>query len=262
MEGMAPRAGAQGRSVHDAGGDLAAALAEGGAGLRLDLQPICAANSLAPVGYEVLLRWEHPEMGAVSPHETLAIAEAAGRIIALDAWSLVQAFRLRASWPVGGPYLAVNVSAAGILGGHAAPMLKAAIDTTGVDPRGILVELPEAAVAQDLRAARDLAAALRGLGLTVALDDFGGTHGSARMLREIAFAAVKIDPALSAGIDGTGPEADRARALVAAVVDMAHAMGATAIAEAVESTSQLRALRDAGCDALQGWLLGRPGPLP
>lgn len=258
MEGMP--AGAAARDAMDTGAELAAVLAAGGAGLRLDLQPICAASSLAPVGYEALLRWEHPLLGAVPASVALAAAEAAGRSLALDAWALVNAFRMRAGWPATGPYLAVNLSAPVILAGHAAPMIRAALDATGAEARGILVELPEAAVARDTAAAQDLAAALRALGMTVALDDFGGTHGSARILRDIAFAAVKIDPALSRGLDGEGPGAIRARAMVGAVVDMAHAMGATTIAEAVETTVQLKWLRDAGCDALQGWLLGRPGP--
>ncbi len=261
MDGMTARAKPpQAAGAHLAEG-IAAALAAGGVGLRLDLQPICAAATLAPVGYEALLRWEHPELGPVAPLDTLAAAQAAGRAVALDAWALVSAFRLRASWPQGGPYMAVNLSRAGILAGHAAPMVRAALDATGVGPRGISVELPEAVVVQAPDLARDLAAALRGLGLSIALDDFGGTHGSARTLRDIPFAAVKIDPALTAGLEGRDHAAERTRAMVAAVADMAHALGATVIAEAVETAEQMRALRDAGCDALQGWLLGRPGPL-
>jgi EAL domain-containing protein (putative c-di-GMP-specific phosphodiesterase class I) len=235
--------------------------AAGGAGLRLDLQPICAATTLDPVGYEGLLRWEHRELGPISPAETLAAADAVGRGVALDAWVLVQGFRMRARWPRGGPYLALNLSTGGILGGHAAPMVRAAIEATGVDPRGLSLELPEAAVTRDMAAARSLAAALREAGLSIALDDFGGTHGAARVLRDIPFAAVKLDPALTTGLEGRDATAERARALVAAVVDMAHAMGAVTVAEAVETAEQMRALREVRCDAMQGWLLGRPGPL-
>lgn len=259
MDGMTVRAAPPRMGAVDLPGGIAAALAAGGAGLRLDLQPICAAATLAPVGYEALLRWEHPDLGAIPALDTLAAAEAAGRAVALDAWALVSAFRLRASWPKGGRYLAVNLSTAGILAGHAGPMVRAALEATGVCPRGISIELPEAAVEQAPGLARDLATMLRGLGLSLALDDFGGTHGSARTLRDIPFAAVKIDPALTAGLEGRGPAADRTHAMVAAVVDMAHAMGATVIAEAVETAEQMQALRDTGCDALQGWLLGRPG---
>ncbi len=191
MDGILPASASQRPRAEDLGHRLADALAAGGAGLRLDLQPICAAASLDPVGYEALLRWEHPDLGAITARETLAAAEAVGRGVALDAWVLVQGFRLRAGWPAGGPYLALNVSAGGILAGHAAPMVKAALDATGVDPRGLSLELPEAAVARDLEAARSLGVALRGLGISLALDDFGGTHGSARVLRDIPFAAVK-----------------------------------------------------------------------
>ncbi|WP_198372790.1 EAL domain-containing protein [Roseomonas rosulenta] len=261
MDGILPAAASQPSTIADLGAGLIDALAAGGAGLRLDLQPICAAATLDPVGYEALLRWEHPEFGAIPPRETLEAAEAVGRGVALDAWVLVHGFRLRAGWPRGAPYLALNLSPGGILTGHAAPMVRAAIDATGVDPRGVSLELPEAAVIQDLAAARSLAAALRGLGLSLALDDFGCNHGSARVLRDIPFAAVKLDPALTAGLEHGEPGAERARALVAAVVDMAHAMGAVTVAEAVETAEQMRAFRDARCDALQGWLLGRPGAL-
>jgi EAL domain-containing protein (putative c-di-GMP-specific phosphodiesterase class I) len=259
MDGILRAAASHPASAEDLGARLADALAAGGAGLRLDLQPICAASTLDPVGYEALLRWEHPDLGAITARETLAAAEAVGRGVALDAWVLVQGFRMRAGWPRGGPYLALNISAGGILAGHAAPMVRAAIDATGVDPRGLSLELPETAVTQDLSAARGLAAALRDLGLSIALDDFGGTHGSARVLRDIPFAAVKLDPALTAGVEGGGASAERARALVGAVIEMAHALGAVTVAEAVETADQMRLLRDLRCDALQGWLLGRPG---
>ncbi|MEO3470368.1 EAL domain-containing protein [Roseomonas sp. CAU 1739] len=261
MDGMTARA-ASDMSPVALGGQLAEALAQGGAGLRLDLQPICAATSLAPVGYEALLRWEHPDHGPLGAAEVLAAAAAVGREVALEAWVLVSAFRLRAGWRAGGPYLAVNVSTAGILAGHAAPMIRAALEVSGVDPRALSIELPEAAVVRGLAAARDLAAGLRESGIAVALDDFGGALGSARVLRDIPFSAVKLDPQLTEGLDRSGPEAGRTRAAVAAVVDMVHALGATTVAEAVETAEQMRALRLAGCDALQGWLLGRPGSGP
>ena len=261
MDGTTMRAAEPATAGSDLGADLGAALAAGGQGLRIDLQPICAAATLAPVGQEAQLRWEHPERGPVAALETFAAAEASGRVVPLDAWALVHAFRIRARAPAGGPFLAVNVSARGLRSGHAAPMVRAALAATGADPRGLVLELPEAEVARDVAAARDLALALRQMGLSVALDDFGATHASARILRDIPFSAVKLDPGLTEGLDGQGAQAERARAMVAAVVDMAHAMGTTVTAEAVETAGQLRLLRDAGCDALQGWLLGRPGPL-
>jgi len=252
MGGMVAETG----GITGLGAELAAALAAGGTGLRLDLQPICAATSLAPVGYEALLRWDHPDLGPLGALDVLAAAEAAGRGVALNA------FRLRATWPRGAPWLSVNVSVAGLIAGHAAPMVRAALQATGVDPRGLILELPEAAVVRDLGAAQALAAQLRGFGIAVALDDFGGALGPARALRDIPFATVKLDPALTADLEGGGPLAMRARAAVAAVVDLAHAMGATSVAEGVECAGQMQALRAAGCDALQGWLLGRPGAGP
>jgi len=175
---------------------------------------------------------------------------------------LVSAFRLRAAWKAGGPFLAVNVSEVAIRTGQAAPMIRAALEASGVDPRGLSLELPEAAVVRELEAARDLALALRMQGVSLALDDFGGAVGSARVLRDIPFATVKLDPELTRGVDGSPGDSDRTRATVAAVVEMIHVLGATVVAEAVETAEQMRALRQAGCDALQGWLLGRPGAGP
>ena len=260
MDGIETRMARAPVTAPDLATDLRAALAAGGKGLRIDLQPICAATTLAPVGYEALLRWEHPALGAIPPLDIFALAEANGGLVALDAWALVNALSLRAGWPRGGPYLAVNVSAAALLSGHAAPMLRAAFSSTGVEPRGVMVELPEAAVSRDIAAAKALAAELSSLGASVALDDFGGAHGAARILRDIPFSSVKLDAALTDGLEGDGPAAARGRAMVGAIVDLVHAMGATVTAEAVESAAQMSALRDAGCDALQGWLLGRPGP--
>lgn len=261
MDGTTTRAAGD-ASPAALGEELAEALARGGAGLRLDLQPICAASSLAPVGYEALLRWDHPQRGPIGAPALLAAAAAVGREIALEAWVMVTAFRLRAGWRRGGPFLAVNVSAAGIRDGHAAPMVRAALEGTLVDPRGLSLELPEAAVVREPTAARDLAATLRGHGIAVALDDFGGALGSARILRDIPFGAVKLDPLLTQGVELGTPEAERTRTAVTAVVEMIHALGATAVAEAVETAEQMRALRLTGCDALQGWLLGRPGAGP
>jgi EAL domain-containing protein (putative c-di-GMP-specific phosphodiesterase class I) len=259
MDGMAAQANPGRADPPDLGADLAAALAAGGGGLRLDLQPICAAASLAPVGYEALLRWDHPAHGPIPARDIFTTAAAIGRGVALDAWAIVGAFRLRAGWPAGGPYLSVNISPAGLLQGYAGPMVRAALAATGADPRGIVLELPEAAVVADLAAAAALAGELRSLGIAVSLDDFGGAAGSARALRDIPFAVVKLDPALTGGLAEEGT--DRARTTVASEVEMAHALGATTVAEAVETAAQMRVLRDAGCDALQGWLLGRPGPV-
>lgn len=244
------------------GAELAEALGLGGAGLRLDLQPICAAGTLLPVGYEALLRWEHPERGPIGAPDILSAATTANCETELEAWVLVSAFRLRAAWKTGGPYLAVNISEAAIRAGHAAPMVRAALDATGVDPRGLSLELPEAAVVRELDASRSLASALLAHGIALSLDDFGGAVGSARVLRDIPFTTVKLDPEMTVGVDGPPAESARTQATVAAVVEMIHILGAAVVAEAVETAAQMRALRQAGCDALQGWLLGRPGTGP
>jgi len=262
MDGMPAGTAATGVDLTRLGADLSAMLSGGSPGLRLALQSICAAATLAPVGYEALLRWDHPEFGAVPARDIFAAAALAGCETSLEAWIMVSAFRLRARWKPGGPYLAVNVSEAAIRNGLAGPMVRASLAMSGADPRGLSMEVPEAAVMRELDASRDFARFLRQQGVVMALDDFGSLMGPACVLRDIAFATVKIDPRLSLGVEGLTPESVRTRGVIAAVVDMAHALGATVVAEAVETAEQMAALREVGCDALQGWLMGRPGHGP
>jgi EAL domain-containing protein (putative c-di-GMP-specific phosphodiesterase class I) len=95
-----------------------------------------------------------------------------------------------------------------------------------------------------------------------ALDDFGVARGTILALRAIPFPMVKLHPSLCAGLDGESLSARRALALTTGQVETAHALGSIVVAKSVETLAQLRALEKAGCDALQGWLLGRPGKVP
>ena len=106
------------------------------------------------------------------------------------------------------------------------------------------------------------AAGLRGLGVVAALDDYGVARGTILALRAIPFPMVKLHPSLCAGLDGENLSARRALALTTGQVETAHALGTIVVAKSVETLAQLRALEKAGCDAMQGWLLGRPGKVP
>ena len=236
---------------------IAAALADNGAGLRLDLQPVCSANGLETVGYEALLRWVHPDLGPILAMEAVNAATQAGLAEALDRWVFAEACRIRASWPRSAPYISVNITAEAFLRGDGTALMRRALYEANTDPRGMIVEMP---LWHD--AAANLAAGLRGLGVVAALDDFGIARGTILALRAIPFPMVKLHPSLCAGLDGESLLARRALTLTTGQVEAAHALGTVVVAKSVETLAQLRALEKAGCDAMQGWLLGRPGKVP
>jgi EAL domain-containing protein (putative c-di-GMP-specific phosphodiesterase class I) len=241
---------------------IAEALANNGAGLRLDLQPVCSANGLETVGYEALLRWVHPDLGPILAMETVNAATQAGMAAALDAWVFNEACRIRARWPRSAPYISVNITAEAFLRGDGTALMRRALYDADTDPRGVAVEMPANAVSLWHDAAANLAAGLRGLGVVAALDDFGVARGTILALRAIPFPMVKLHPSLCAGLDGEALSARRALALTTGQVETAHALGTIVVAKSVETLAQLRALEKAGCDAMQGWLLGRPGKVP
>ena len=241
---------------------IAEALAHNGAGLRLDLQPVCSANGLETVGYEALLRWVHPDLGPILAMETVNAATQAGLAEALDRWVFAEACRIRARWPRSAPYISVNITAEAFLRGDGTALMRRALHEADTDPRGLVVEMPAHAVSLWHDAAANLAAGLRGLGVVAALDDFGVARGTILALRAIPFPMVKLHPSLCAGLDGESLSARRALALTTGQVETAHALGSIVVAKSVETLAQLRALEKAGCDALQGWLLGRPGKVP
>jgi EAL domain-containing protein (putative c-di-GMP-specific phosphodiesterase class I) len=241
---------------------IAEALANDGAGLRLDLQPVCSANGLETVGYEALLRWVHPDLGPILAMETVNAATQAGMAAALDAWVFTEACRIRARWPRSAPYISVNITAEAFLRGDGTALMRRALYEADTDPRGLAVELPANAVSLWHDAAANLAAGLRGLGVVAALDDYGVARGTILAVRAIPFAMVKLHPSLCAGLDGESLSARRALALTTGQVETAHALGTIVVAKSVETLAQLRALEKTGCDAMQGWLLGRPGKVP
>ena len=241
---------------------ISEALANNGAGLRLDLQPVCSANGLETVGYEALLRWVHPDLGPILAMEAVNAATQAGLAEALDRWVFAEACRIRARWPRSAPYISVNITAEAFLRGDGTTLMRNALHDANTDPRGMIVEMPANAVSLWHDAAANLAAGLRGLGVVAALDDFGVARGTILALRAIPFPMVKLHPSLCAGLDGETALARRALALTTGQVEAAHTLGTVVVAKSVETLAQLRALEKAGCDAMQGWLLGRPGKVP
>ncbi|CAN5237836.1 bifunctional diguanylate cyclase/phosphodiesterase [soil metagenome] len=220
----------------------------------LYLQPIAPVDASAPTGAECLLRWERPE-GTVHPSNFIEIAEDSGLIVPLGAWVMAEACRI---WPLvqgihsGGFTLAVNMSGRQFRRAGAVDDLVATLEAADCDPRLICVELTESSIMRDVRETRHRLRTLKDLGVKIAIDDFGAGYSSLNHLKELPIDVVKLDRSFVADL-----ESDPAcRAIVAAVVQMAHAMDLRVVAEGIERVGQLDFLREHGCDSYQGYLLG------
>ncbi len=228
--------------------------------LALVWQPLStAADDPRIAGFEVLLRWSHPERGLIPPDLFIPIAEASGVILSIGAWVLEQACREAARWAV--PLrVAVNISPVQAQQGEAfAELVEQVLVSTGLAPERLVLEVTEGVMIRD--PARVLVALkrLKALGVQIALDDFGTGYSSLATLRAFPFDQIKIDRSFVSGISGSSDGDDMA--IVQAVLGLARGLGVPVVAEGVETEIQLGALRQAGCEELQGWLIGRPAPI-
>ncbi len=229
---------------------------ERGEGLSLDFQPQLSAASGAGVGVEALARMRAPDGALVSPLEFIPIAEDTGLILRLGEWVLETACRTAREWRASGAPLrvAVNVSSHQVRHGDLVQVVERALAATQLPPQRLELEITESAFVDDLGAAAETLTALRRMGVRVALDDFGTGFSTLSNLMRLPIDALKIDRSFVGGI---GSE-DHARAVIAAVIGIAHRLGLTVIAEGVEDEVQERFLRGEHCQVLQGYLVGRP----
>ncbi len=208
------------------------------------------------VGFEALVRWDHPRRGLVGPLEFVPLAEASGLIGALGRFVLVEACRQAAAWP-GGPgaaRISVNVSAHQLASPDWADDIEAVLAETGLDPRRLVLEITESAVMADVGLAAERLAAVRVGGVRIALDDFGTGQSSLSYLRTLPVDILKVDKSF---IDGLSPDPQES-AVARAVIQMAARLGLDAIAEGVSTVAQLAMLRRLRCPYAQGYLFARP----
>jgi EAL domain-containing protein (putative c-di-GMP-specific phosphodiesterase class I)/PAS domain-containing protein len=226
--------------------------------LRLHYQPIFGLRSGSLVALEALLRWEDPEHGMISPAEFIPVAERTGLIDAVGDWVLAAVCAQQAAWAARGlrPHISFNVSPRQLRRGDFVARLREQIAAHGVDPARLTVELTESSTLEDPARAEALVRELDALGLRIALDDFGTGHWSLSRLRELPVATLKIDRAFLRDV----PDRPDAAAVVTAILQLARALGRTAVAEGVETEAQRAFLARAGCPLAQGFLLGAPAP--
>jgi diguanylate cyclase (GGDEF)-like protein/PAS domain S-box-containing protein len=227
--------------------------------ISLHYQPKLRTHDLALIGMEALLRWEHPELGKISPAEFIPIAEETGLIIPLGSWVLREACRQVVAWSNQGItdlVCAVNISAAQFRDGGFPNYVADTLRDTGAPASLIQLELTESLVMQDEKLGLAILNQLKALGLSLAIDDFGTGYSSLSYLKRLPVDTVKIDQSFVRELAEHNDDA----AIVEAVVLLAHSLGLKVVAEGVEQKSQLDFLRTRRCDEVQGYLFARPMP--
>jgi len=231
---------------------------------RLIYQPQVDLRSGEIVGLEALLRWDHPTRGLMEPVEFLWLAEETGLASAIDDWVLAEACRHAASWVEAGPSpkplrVCVNLCSPRRPESGLVETVSRLIAETGIEPSSLCLEVTEAVVLRDAEAVISTLRALKELGVTIGMDEFGSSQSSLGALKRFPLDILKVDRSFVAGLDEEGSEGEDA-AIVSAVVNMAHALGLVTVADGVETREQLEYLKGVECDLGQGTYLARPRP--
>lgn len=201
------------------------------------------------------MRWTHGKLGPISPAVFIPLAEKHGRIREITDWVLARVMAEADQLP--GLVIGFNASAMEFADPNFAGAIAAKITAAGFDPRRLEIEVTETAVLADGDQVRRTMDRLHGLGMTVALDDFGVGYSSLSHLRLYPFDTLKIDKSF---IDNCVGDVESAT-LVHAVISIGRALGMKVIAEGIETEAQAKFLKTAGVHAMQGWLFGKPVPV-
>ena len=225
---------------------------------RVHFQPIVQLASREIIGFEALLRWQHPDEGLISPHHFIAAAEDSGLLYALGHWLIVEACKQLHIWknrhPAISVSISVNLSAKQLADPRFVPELQAAIRETGVAPSRLQLEMTETVAATDPKLTVKVLSYLKQLGVGVILDDFGTGNSSLSGLRLFPVEALKIDRSLI-----TGMLADRGTTeMVELIVLLGHKLKLKIIAEGIESAKHWERLCELGCDLGQGYFFSQP----
>jgi diguanylate cyclase (GGDEF)-like protein len=207
------------------------------------------------VGFEALVRWEHPQHGTILPADFIPLAEEIGLLSTIGQFVLGQSLELLARLRPSRSdlTLSINVSAEQLRAPEVSAAL-AAVSAAGLDPRTVCLEVTESTVSEDTDAVLDAARVLKAAGMRMAIDDYGTGAASLHSLRSLRADELKIAPHFVGELAGAAHDAT----MVAAVVELGHALGMRVTAEGVETDEQLAELRSLGCDAAQGFALSRP----
>jgi diguanylate cyclase (GGDEF)-like protein/PAS domain S-box-containing protein len=238
--------------------DLSLAIKNGE--LSLHYQPQARSHqtvaSSEVIGFEALARWLHPVRGFVPPADFIPLAEESGLIVEMGEWILREACREAASWskPM---QVAVNLSPAQFMHGDVVGLVHSILLETGLSPGRLELEITEGVLIEDFDRGLALLRRLKALGVRISMDDFGSGYSSLSYLQAFPFDKIKIDRAFVMNL-GRNPQS---AAIVRAVIGLGHGLEMSIVAEGVETQEQLSFLADEGCDAVQGYFIGKPAPI-
>jgi diguanylate cyclase (GGDEF)-like protein/PAS domain S-box-containing protein len=224
--------------------------------LLMHYQPLVNGSTGDVEGFEALIRWNHPERGMIPPFDFIPLAEEIGLISKIGQWALETACTAAATWeePL---WVAVNVSPVQFQNSELPTLIAETLARAGLACNRLEIEITEGVLMAEPIKSAQILLALRALGVRLTLDDFGTGYSSLSYLHEFRFDKIKIDRSFLMRLG----KADDALILVRSIIGLAHNLGLTIVAEGVETTDQLKTLRDLKCDYLQGYLTGRPMPM-
>lgn len=226
---------------------------------RLLYQPIVSMMSDEILGFEALVRWQHPALGVISPVDFIPLAEKTGLIVPLGEWILREACSRLKTWQDDLPrsadvWMSVNLSAVQLKDPALMQRVGAALRDSGLQPRSLMLELTESTAMENPTGIKSLLMQLRSTGVRISVDDFGTGYSSLAHLRQFPIDTLKIDRSFVRGIETRQDSA----AIVGTLTDMAQQLGLEVVAEGIENEHQLTLLRSLRCHAAQGFLFARP----
>ena len=219
----------------------------------LNYQPLFSMNDDRVVGFEALIRWQHPTLGVVSPVDFIPLAEETGLILPISEWVLKEACRQASAWP-SDVRIAVNLSPALFKNSNLPQLVFHTLASTNIAPNRLELEITESLFIDNIEKTSAVLHKLHDFGVRIALDDFGTGYSSLNYLRSFPFDKIKIDKSFVNDLAND----HSARAIIGAITSLASALGMETIAEGVECTDQLEALQGQGCSHIQGYLFSKP----
>jgi diguanylate cyclase (GGDEF)-like protein len=207
-------------------------------------------------GYEALVRWQHPDKGAVHPVEFIPVAEETGMIAPLGDWVLRKACADAKHLP-DDCFVAVNLSPAQFLLSDMVEAVRSALAESGLPARRLELEITESLLMEDKEKTALILGEFARMGVSVAVDDFGTGYSNLTYLADLPFQKLKIDRSFVSRIETNG----NTGAIISTIVGLSRALGVETIAEGVENEAQVTMLKAAGCNSAQGYLFGRPTPI-
>ncbi len=222
----------------------------------LHYQPLANLSNGEIIGFEALLRWNHPELGQVSPATFIPLAEETGLIVPIGEWVLREACREAAGWSTE-LKIAVNLSPVQFTAGNIVELVVSALASSGLDASRLDIEITEGVLVKDADGALRVLNALKSLGVQISMDDFGTGYSSLSYFRQFPFDKVKIDQAFVQDME-VNPQS---RAIIKAIIGLAKGLDIAIVAEGVETEAQMNMLKRKGCEQIQGFAISRPAPI-